>query len=138
MFLSTLLHFPRVFSPRRMPPPPALTSLNPICSFHALFSPSLLKLATILVQNWLDFYFSQHLHYRNHQNRARTLFSAFCLFSYQLKQCWLRSVGVYSLTDVQIYRDLHTRLASCDLQAMVCKALIREGFSNILIGESIF
>lgn len=71
--------FSQIAFPGRIPPSPALTSLNPICSFHALLYPLLFKIETILVQSWLNFNFSQH---KEVIKIEPWLFSAFCLSSY--------------------------------------------------------
>ena len=71
--------FSQTAFPGRIPLSPALTSLNPICSFHALLYPLLFKIENILVQSWLNFNFSQH---KEVIKIEPWLFSAFCLSSY--------------------------------------------------------
>lgn len=100
------------------------------CYFHAQFNPVLLKIATIAVQNlFCIFLFSQFL-----QNSTRySINFIFCIFFFPSTQTVpvAQSVAVYSLIDVELYRDLCTRLTSCSLHSVVCKAFSREGFSNI-------
>lgn len=108
------------------------------CYFHAQFNPVLLKIATILVQNLLNLLvFSTSVLQESKRYSDWLYLLHFVFLPINQNRAGCTKCGVYSLIDVELYRDLWTRLPSCSLHSVLCKALRWKGFSNIPVHESV-